>query len=73
MSFAEIREAVAKLPDDEKRALLSWLVSEDKSVVSPEDEQQLLRSLDDAARDIDAGKGISIDDARKRFRSSAAK
>lgn len=73
MSFAEIQDAVAKLPADERRALLSWLVSEDKLAISPEDEQQLLRSLDEATRDIDAGKGISIGDVRQRVGSWAAK
>jgi hypothetical protein len=33
----------------------------------------LLRSLDEATRDIDAGKGISIEDVRKRVGSWAGK
>jgi hypothetical protein len=73
MSFAEIQEAVTKLSDDEKRALLTWLVSEDQPEIGSEEEQKLLRSLDEAARDIDAGKGVSIDDVRKRVGSWAAK
>ena len=73
MSFAEIQEAVTKLSHDEKRALLTWLVSEDQPEIGSEEEQKLLRSLDEAARDIDAGKGVSIDDVRKRVGSWAAK
>jgi hypothetical protein len=73
MSFAEIQDAVAKLPSDERKALLTWLVSEDRPEISPEEEQKLLRSLDEAIRDIDAGKGVSIDDVRQRVGSWAAK
>jgi hypothetical protein len=73
MSFAEIQDAVAKLPSDERKALLTWLVSEDRPEISPEEEQKLLRSLDEATRDIDAGKGVSIDDVRQRVGSWAAK
>jgi hypothetical protein len=73
MSFAEIQDAVAKLSDEEKRALLTWLASENEPEISAEEEQKLLRSLDEAARDIDAGKGVSIDDIRQRVGSWAAK
>jgi hypothetical protein len=72
-TLVEIQDAVAKLPADEKRALLTWLVSENEPEISPEDEQQLLHSLDDAINDLDAGKGIPIDDVRKRIGSWAAK
>jgi hypothetical protein len=37
------------------------------------EEQRLLRSLDEAVRDIDAGKGVPINDVRKRVASWAAK
>ena len=37
------------------------------------EEETLLRSLDEAVRDIDAGKGVPINDVRKRVASSAAK
>ena len=73
MSFAEIQDAVAKLPSDEKQALLTWLASENEPEISAQEEQKLLRSLDEAARDIDAGKGVSIDDVRQRVGSWAAK
>lgn len=72
-TLAEIQDAVAKLPPNERKALLTWLVSENEPEISSEDEQQLLRSLDDAIRDIDAGKGVPIDDVRKRVSSWVAK
>lgn len=72
-TLVEIQDAVAKLPSDERKALLTWLVSEDRPEISPEEEQKLLRSLDEATRDIDAGKGVSIDDVRQRVGSWAAK
>jgi hypothetical protein len=73
MSFAEIQDAVAKLPADERRALLTWLVSEDEPKINAEDERELLRSLDEAALDVDSGKGIPMDDVRKRIGSWASK
>ena len=72
-ALAEIQDAVAKLPANEGKALLIWLESENEPEISREDEQRLLRSLDEAIRDIDAGKGVSIDDVRKRVSSWAAK
>jgi hypothetical protein len=72
-TLAEIQDAVAKLPAEERKALLNWLESEGEPQFNPEDEQRLLRSLDEAIRDIDSGKGVSIDEARKRVNSWAAK
>ena len=72
-TLAEIQDAVAKLPAEERKALLNWLESEGEPQFNPEDEQRLLRSLDEAIRDIDSCKGISIDEARKRVNSWAAK
>jgi len=37
------------------------------------EERRLLRSLDEAIRDIDAGKGMSLEDVRKRVASWAGK
>jgi hypothetical protein len=71
-TLAEIQDAVAKLPANERKALLTWLASTDEPEISAEDEQQLLHSLDEAIRDIDARKGIPIKDVRKRVSSWAA-
>ena len=72
-TLTEIQDAVARLPAEERKALLTWLVSEDARNVSIEDEQQLLCSLDEAVREIDSGKGVPIDEVRKRVSSWAAK
>jgi hypothetical protein len=41
--------------------------------MAAQEEQRLLRSLDEAMRDIDAGNGVSIDEVRKRVGSWVAK
>ncbi len=72
-TLAEIQEAVARLPDNERQALQLWLSSQIESELTAEEEQRLLRSLDEAAKDIDAGKGVPMEEVRKRVRSWAAK
>jgi hypothetical protein len=72
-TLVEIQEAVTKLRDEEKKALSLWLNSQATPTMSGEEEEQLLRSLDEAIRDIDAGKGVPIKDARKLVTSWVAK
>ena len=72
-TLAEIQEAVAKLGDEDKKALSVWLDSQAEPVLSSEDEQKLLRSLDEAIRSVDTGKGVPIDEVRNLVRSWAAK
>jgi hypothetical protein len=72
-TLAEIQEAVTQLKDDEKKALSLWLNSQTVAGPSAEDEQRLLHSLDEAIRDVDAGKGVPIDDVRKFVPSWVAK
>lgn len=69
----EIQDAVGKLPPNEKTALSLWLDSQNSPAMSTHEEQQLLRSLDEAARDVNAGKGVSLADARKLVASWAGK
>ena len=71
-TLIEIQEAVAQLPSNEKKALQLWLNSQTEPEMSAQEEQRLLRSLDEAMRDIDAGKGVSMDEVRKRVGSWAA-
>ena len=66
-TLAEIQDAVAR------KALQLWLNSQSGPELSAEEEQRLLRSLDKATRDIDAGKGVSIEEVRKRVGSWAGK
>jgi hypothetical protein len=72
-TLIEIQDAVAQLPSNEKKALQLWLNSQTEPEMTAQEEQRLLRSLDEAMRDIDAGKGVSIDEVRKRVGSWAAK
>jgi hypothetical protein len=72
-TFEEIQEAVERLRGDEKKALSLWLNSKTEPEIISSDEQQLLRSLDDAIRDLDSGKGVSIENARKQVASWAGK
>ena len=72
-TLVEIQDAVARLPDSERKALQIWLDSQGEPEISVREERQLLRSLDEALRDIDAGRGASLNDVRKRVASWAAK
>jgi predicted transcriptional regulator len=72
-TLIEIQDAVAQLPRNEKIALQLWLNSQAEPEMTPQEEQRLLHSLDEAMRDIDAGKGVSMDEVRKRVGSWAAK
>ena len=72
-TLIEIQDAVAQLSSNERKALQLWLNSQTEPEMTAQEEQRLLRSLDEATRDIDAGKGVSIDEARKRVGSWAAK
>jgi hypothetical protein len=72
-TLAEIQDAVAKLPGDEKKALALWLDSQADPSLPTDEEQQLLISLDEAMRDLDTGKGVSIVEARNRVAAWAGK
>ena len=72
-TLIEIQDAVAQLSSNERKALQLWLNSQTEPELTAPEEQRLLRSLDDAMRDIDADKGVSIDEAHKRVGSWAAR
>ncbi len=72
-TLAEIQDAVVRLPSKERKALQVWLNSQAEPEMSAREEEHLLRSLDAAVRDIDAGKGMSIDEVRKQVSSWAAR
>lgn len=72
-TLLEIQDAVTKLPDGEKNALSLWLISQAAPTLSTQEESQLLRSLDEAVRDLDAGRGVPMSDAHKLVASWAAK
>ena len=72
-TLVEIQDDVARLPNRERKALQLWLNSQSGPELTALEEQRLLRSLDEAGHDINAGKGVPINDVRKRVASWAAK
>ena len=72
-TLMEIQEAVGKLPQSDKAALSLWLDSQATPAMTAHEEQQLLRSLDEAIRDVDAGRGVSLTDAHQFVASWATK
>ena len=72
-TLVEIQDAVTRLPGSERKALQLWLNSQSEPELTALEEQRLLRSLDEAVHDIDAGKGVPMNDVRKRVASWAAK
>ena len=72
-TLVEIQDAVNHLPGRERKALQLWLNSMAEPDMTAQEEESVSRSLDEAVRDVDAGKGVSIDEIRKRVSSWAAK
>ena len=72
-SLAQIQDAIAKLPKDEREALSVWLASQSSPNFAPTEEAHLLKSLDDAIRDLNAGGGTSMEEARNLVRTWAGK
>jgi hypothetical protein len=70
-TLVELQDAVAQLPDRERKALQLWLNSQAEPELTAPEEQRLLRSLDEAVRDLEAGKGVALDEVRKRVGSWA--
>jgi hypothetical protein len=68
-TLADIQEAIFQLSDREQTALAVWLDSRRTSRLNIKDEESLLRSLDEATWNINAGKGVSIEDLRRRIAS----
>ncbi len=69
----EIQRAIEKLPSKDKSALTAWLESQEVPVMSPQEEAALLTRLDKAAQELDAGKGIPIDQVRSMVGKWATK
>ncbi len=63
-SVVEIQAAIEKLSPTEKTALAIWLESQQELVMSPAEEAALLDRLDAAARELDAGKGVPLEEVR---------
>lgn len=72
-TLVEIQDAVSHLSSRERKALQLWLNSVIEPEMNPEEEARLSQSLDDALRDVDAGKGIEIDEVRKAIGSQVSR
>ena len=72
-TITEIQEAIEKLPPNEKSALATWLQSQEDPIMSEAEEAALLASLDQAASELNAGKGIPIERVREDIRRWAGK
>jgi hypothetical protein len=68
-TLLEIQEAITHLNVEEKSALSLWLNSQMPLNLTSTEEEALLRSLDAAARDLSAGKGVPLDEVRNQMRS----
>ena len=65
-TLAEIQNAISQLSDREQTALAVWLDSRRTSRLNIQEEESLLRSLDEATQHIKAGKGISIEEVLRK-------
>jgi hypothetical protein len=72
-TITEIQKAIGRLPANEKSALAAWLQSQEEPIMSEAEEAALLASLDQAAAELDAGKGIPIERVREDIRRWAGK
>ena len=64
-TITEIQEAIDKLPTKERSALTAWLRSQDQPRKSEREEAALLASLDKAATELDAGRGVPVERIRE--------
>jgi hypothetical protein len=64
-TITEIQEAIEKLPAKERSALAAWLRSQDQPRMSEREEAALLASLDKAATELDAGRGVPVERVRE--------
>jgi len=72
-TLVEIQETVVHLPSNERKAMQIWLDSQAEPGLSAPEEQRLLRSLDETLSDLDAGRGVALEEVRKRIGAWAAK
>ena len=72
-TVVEIQQAIEKLSPKDRAALTAWLESQEETVMSDREEAALLASLDRAAMDLDAGKGVPAAEVRSRLPKWATK
>jgi hypothetical protein len=62
----EIQEAITQLPEEARMTLLQWIHSQEEAEPLSDD-PELLRQAEEGARQLDAGQGISLEQARRHF------
>jgi len=67
-TITEIQDAIEKLPANEKSALAAWLQSQEEPIMSDAEEAALLARLDNAAVELDRGKGVRAARVREQIR-----
>lgn len=74
-TVAEIEEAIERLPAAERESLETWLLSRRFGLdgIGAAERAELLASLEDAERDLDAGRGLSANALRQSVRSWAGR
>jgi len=63
----EIEQAIERLPETERNALESRLLAR-RCGLNDEEQAELLRSLDEAEREIDEGRSYNTDEMRQALR-----
>ncbi len=61
----EIQEAIAQLPEEARLTLLEWIHLQEEAGLH-DDDPELLRQAEEGARQLDAGQGITLEEARRR-------
>jgi hypothetical protein len=59
----EIQAAIAQLPEEARMTLLEWIHIQEEATA---DDPELLRQAEEGARQLDAGQGITLEEARRR-------
>lgn len=63
-SVLEIQAAIQKLSPREKSMLTAWLESQQAPAMSDAEEAKVVARLDEAARQLDCGQGVPLDQVR---------
>lgn len=71
----EIEQAIERLPETERNVLESSLLARRCGLASlnAEEQAELLRSLDEAEREIDEGRSYNVDEMRQALRGGLGK
>ena len=74
-TIQEIEAAIERLPATEREAFESRLIARrcGLDALGSDEYRELLASLDEAEREIDAGRGVSAEDLRQKLATWAGK